>query len=84
MSDWEKKFEDTQFLKEYTKFLEIEAEMDRRMFQTKRRYKPKFHSELIKIMTSSKALMHPQLLPEAFPIFFPTARRSIYFKSEEW
>lgn len=84
VSDWEEKLENPQFLKYYTNFLEAEAEMDRMMFGKKRRYKPKFHPELIKIMSNSKALMHPQLLPEAFPTFFPTATRNIYLKSEEW
>ncbi|OXU20302.1 hypothetical protein TSAR_000632 [Trichomalopsis sarcophagae] len=83
VSDWELKFTDETFSKEYAEFLDAEIEQEKIFFKTKRKYKNQFHPELIKLMVDSKALMHPQLLPTVFPNSTSIHDKLKYLSSEE-
>ncbi|KAL7301271.1 hypothetical protein TKK_0006010 [Trichogramma kaykai] len=83
VSDWEKKLEDENFASEYTHFLQQESKIEYDYFTTRRKYRPRFHPELIRLMANSKALMHPKLLPEIFPITIIPRCARVYSTSEE-
>ncbi|KAJ8670119.1 hypothetical protein QAD02_001378 [Eretmocerus hayati] len=80
-NDWETKLEDPAFLEEYERHLEAEIELEREYFRTKRKYRPTFHPELVRLMVHSKALMHPHILPLAFP--YTSSTLKTYLHSEE-
>lgn len=81
ITDWETKLSDSNFLEEYTEWLRVEIENAITFANSKRRYKIRFHFELIKLMCESKALLHPYLLPELFPD--GTRAKKDYLLSEE-
>jgi hypothetical protein len=81
--DWETKLADPKFIQEYVRFLEKEAETEEIIFRTKKKYTTKFHPELIKLMAHSKALMHPQLLPNICPSSLSQPSKQPYLSSED-
>lgn len=83
MSDWESMLADPTFLEKYLKFLESEAEVEKNVNATKRRYTLKIHPDLFKLMGDSEALMYPQLLPTAFPSCLTLSGKPPYLLSEE-
>lgn len=79
---WESKLADPKFLEKYTGWIHNEAEQEKIYQANRRKYKSKFHPELINVMLNSPALMHSQLLPEIFPYYF-SYKQNAYLSSEE-
>lgn len=57
------------------------TEMD--YIKQRRSFSPKFHPELLKLMACSRALMHPSLLPDRFPIYLSVKQKIPFLPSEE-
>ncbi|XP_014218388.1 uncharacterized protein LOC106646780 [Copidosoma floridanum] len=84
ISDWESKLDDPVFSNEYVEGLETEEKKEILYFENSQKYIPNFHPELIKLMAESKALQHPQMLPEVFPRTVTGSNKTIrYLPSEE-
>lgn len=80
--DWETKLSDSKFLEEYIAWIHKESEQEKIYQANRRKYKSKFHPELMRIMVNSKALMHSHLLPDIFPYYF-SYKQNAYLPSEE-
>ncbi|XP_015180544.1 PREDICTED: uncharacterized protein LOC107068544 isoform X2 [Polistes dominula] len=63
VSDWEEKFDDTEFQEKFKKYIEDQHNMKIMYLKNKRKYVSELNPDLIKLFVESKALMYPQLLP---------------------
>lgn len=84
VSSWEEKFLDNKFCEEYKKSVAAEDVIRKIYLSNRWTYIPKFPPEMKNLLAESKALMHPQLLPEG-PFKSETTKytRTPYLKSEE-
>lgn len=82
VSDWELMLAEPAFSEDYVDTLQLEVDKEKIHYGTRRKYQVKFHPELVKLMADSKALMHPQLLPTAYPSSLDISSNQAYLPSE--